>query len=86
MEEKKGNSLHEVQTCIHLWKGLTIEKSITFFQDLTHYVEEGDGRLGNYITDVVVVRDNQEEHYQISDTGMLNIDSGQFFCGNIRYV
>ncbi|MGG2054506.1 hypothetical protein ABFY48_08900 [Lysinibacillus pakistanensis] len=52
-----------------------------FFQDLTHYVEEGEGRLGNYITDVVVVRDNQEEHYQISDTGMLNIDSGQFFVG-----
>ncbi|WP_286926791.1 MULTISPECIES: hypothetical protein [Lysinibacillus] len=56
-------------------------KIYNFFQDLTHYVEEGDGRLGNYITDVVVVRDNQEEHYQISDTGMLNIDSGQFFVG-----
>lgn len=56
-------------------------KIYNFFQDLTHYVEEGEGRLGNYITDVVVVRDNQEEHYQISDTGMLNIDSGQFFVG-----
>jgi len=56
-------------------------KIYNFFQDLTHYVEEGDGRLGDYVTDVVVVRDHREEHYQISDTGMLNIDSGQFFVG-----
>ncbi len=54
----------------------------SFFEDLTQYVEEADGKLGNHITDVVVVRDGQEEHYQISDTGMLNIDSGQFFVGN----
>lgn len=53
-----------------------------FFEDLTQYVEEADGKLGNHITDVVVVRDRQEEHYQISDTGMLNVDSGQFFVGN----
>ncbi|KOP80262.1 hypothetical protein AMS59_02370 [Lysinibacillus sp. FJAT-14745] len=54
----------------------------SFFEDLTQYVEKADGKLGNYITDVVVVRDRQEEHYQISDTGMLNVDSGQFFVGN----
>ncbi|MFC9542118.1 hypothetical protein ACFTQ7_19900 [Lysinibacillus sp. NPDC056959] len=53
-----------------------------FFEDVTQYVEEADGKLGNHITDVVVVRDRQEEHYQISDTGMLNVDSGQFFVGN----
>lgn len=53
-----------------------------FFEDLTQYVEEADGKLGNHITDVVVVRDRQEEHYQISDTGMLNVDSGQFFVEN----
>lgn len=53
-----------------------------FFEDLTQYVVESDGKLGNYITDVIVVRDRQEEHYQISDTGMLNVDSGQFFAGN----
>jgi len=53
-----------------------------FFEDLTQYVEEADGKLGNYITDVIVVRDREEEHYQISDTGMLNVDSGQFFAGN----
>lgn len=52
-----------------------------FFKDLTQYVEEADGKLGNHITDVVVVRDRQEERYQISDTGMLNVDSGQFFVG-----
>ena len=54
----------------------------SFFEDLTQYVEEADGKLGNHITDVVVVRDGQEEHYQISDKGMLNVDSGQFFVGN----
>ncbi|MEX3745503.1 MULTISPECIES: hypothetical protein [Lysinibacillus] len=54
----------------------------SFFEDLTQYVEEADGDLGNHITDVVVVRDGQEEHYQISDTGMLNVDSGQYFVGN----
>lgn len=53
-----------------------------FFEDLTKYVEEADGKLGNHITDVIVVRDREEEHYQISDTGMLNVDSGQFFSGN----
>lgn len=53
----------------------------SFFEDLTQYVERADGKLGNYITDVVVVRDRQEERYQISDTGMLNVDSGQFFVG-----
>lgn len=54
----------------------------SFFEDLTQYVEEADGKLGNHITDVVVVRDRQEEHFQISDTGMLNVDSSQFFVGN----
>ncbi|MGE7674213.1 hypothetical protein ACQKMV_11620 [Lysinibacillus sp. NPDC094403] len=53
----------------------------SFFEDLPQYVEKTDGKLGNYITDVVVVRDRQEERYQISDTGMLNVDSGQFFVG-----
>jgi len=53
----------------------------SFFEDVTQNVEKADGKLGNHITDVVVVRDRQEEHYQISDTGMLNVDSGQFFVG-----
>ncbi|MFJ7732903.1 hypothetical protein ACIQXF_13515 [Lysinibacillus sp. NPDC097231] len=53
----------------------------SFFQDLTQYVEEANGKLGKYIVDVVVVRNQQEEHYQVSDTGMLNVDSGQFFVG-----
>ncbi len=54
----------------------------SFFEDVTQYVEKTDGKLGNHITDVVVVRDRQEERYQISETGMLNVDSGQFFAGN----
>ncbi|MFJ3390723.1 hypothetical protein [Lysinibacillus sp. NPDC086135] len=54
----------------------------SFFEDLTQYVEKADGKLGNHIADVVVVKDHREERYQISDTGMLNVDSGQFFVGN----
>lgn len=54
----------------------------SFFEDLTQYVEKADGKLGSYIADVVVVKGHREERYQISDTGMLNVDTGQFFVGN----
>ena len=53
-----------------------------FFENFSQYVKETDGSLGNYITDVIVIRNGQEERYQVSDTGMLHVDTGQFYVDN----
>lgn len=50
-----------------------------FFENFSQYVKQVDGKLGNYITDVVVVRDREEEHYQVSETDILHVDTGKFY-------
>lgn len=54
----------------------------TFFENFSPYVKESESSLGNYITDVIVIRNGQEERYQVSDTGMLHVDTGQFYVEN----
>lgn len=53
-----------------------------FFEYFSTYVKEADGSLGKNITDILVIRNGQEEHYQLSETGMLRVDTGQFYIGN----
>lgn len=53
-----------------------------FFEYFSTYVKEADGSLGKNITDVLVIRNGQEERYQLSETGMLRVDTGQFYVGN----
>lgn len=79
---KEGNFFARSSSLYISVKKVEDTSVFSFFEDLTQYVEKADGKLGNYITDVVVVRNRQVERYQISDTGMLNVDSGQFFVGN----
>lgn len=56
--------------------------TIGFFEYFSTYVKEADGTLGKNIIDVLVIRNGQEERYQLSDTGMLRVDTGQFYVGN----
>ena len=51
----------------------------TFFENLSLYMKETDGQLGDHIADVVVVRAGEEERYQLSDTGMLHVETGKFY-------
>ncbi|MEK4229348.1 hypothetical protein [Solibacillus sp. FSL H8-0538] len=53
-----------------------------FFNNLPQYVQEADGKLGPYITDVIVMRDGKEERYQVSDEGMLHVDTGKFYSSD----
>lgn len=55
---------------------------IGFFEYFSTYVKEADGSLGKNIIDVLVIRNDQEERYQVSETGMLRVDTGQFYVGN----
>ena len=53
-----------------------------FFDELPLHMAESNGKLGNHIVDVIVVRDNVNERYQVSDEDMLNVDTGQFYTAN----
>lgn len=53
-----------------------------FFDELPLHMVESNGKLGNHIVDVIVVRDNVNERYQVSDEDMLNVDTGQFYTAN----
>lgn len=62
---------------------ITNSTTITFFEQIEtmEKLEKGYGYLGDHIVDVIVVKNNKQHRYQISDVSLYDMDNGIYYEG-----
>lgn len=57
----------------------TSPTTVAFFNSIHKFPIVENGQLGSYISDVVVVRENVKQRYQISETTLYDVDHNKYY-------
>ncbi len=62
------------------------EQLLDFFRTFDeHMIVTEDVKLGEHIADIVMIQNGKQTRYQMSDTYLLNVDTGVFYQGDETY-
>lgn len=61
---------------------ITNSTIIAFFEQIGTMEKMENGYLGDYIVDVIVVRNNEKHRYQISSVSLYDVDNGIYYMGD----